>query len=430
MNKLIIVFLFNFVVFISCEDKKITYTWDGNLSVEENIANNMTGIRTNEQFFFLRELVKTRDVIILGEYGHYDPLLAEVKSKMVVNLKNSGVNTVALEAASFLTSYVFSNPEYLNITKNWKIEDFWSMAGGYKEGIKALTDIINRREIKIWGIDPSAYHCGPYDIISLKAILSKYLKEFPLNIDWDYLEWTYMKKFRHYDIKSRKPVFDEILHINEQFKLIPVDEQFQLMRIIASISNYVRYVICKKGETLDLKVVLQWIRNVRSGFPIVEIRDTVVNRLLSLSHRLRDGQMAENIEWITENFPKEKLIVWCANFHGMKDVSQTIYPNDSLAYLRHQTMGETLYNTFGNRLYTLAIYRDISRNISERHQNAGKLELEISKRLTSDMAGVFIDFESLRFADGYRDKEFECAAIMKKQGRWTHIYDGIYYICE
>ena len=58
---------------------------------------------------------------------------------------------------------------------------------------------------------------------------------------------------------------------------------------------------------------------------------------------------------------------------------------------------------------------------------SGKLEKEIAIA-TENAAYAFINFEPLRFADGYRDREFESRLMIKKQGKWLHIFDGYYYI--
>ena len=57
----------------------------------------------------------------------------------------------------------------------------------------------------------------------------------------------------------------------------------------------------------------------------------------------------------------------------------------------------------------------------------GNFEVEIAKA-TGNAPYAFIDFETLRFADGYRDQAFESNVIVKKQGKWLYIFDGLYYI--
>jgi hypothetical protein len=57
----------------------------------------------------------------------------------------------------------------------------------------------------------------------------------------------------------------------------------------------------------------------------------------------------------------------------------------------------------------------------------GKLEMEIARTI-GNAPYAFINFEPLRFADSYRDQEFESSVIIKKHGKWLYIFDGIYYI--
>lgn len=202
---------------------------------------------------------------------------------------------------------------------------------------------------------------------------------------------------------------------------VTISEQYELMRIIDSIANHTQYLIkINGGDKIDLLAIIQWVRNVNTQFSGTEIEPSM-DLIFSLANRNRDSQMSENVNWLTEHFPNERFSIWCANFHGAKDISQTSYPTDSLLYFNMQTMGEGISNKLGNKLYSLA-FTSLNYNNNEK----GILESEISK--TTNAPFVFIDFESFRFVDGYKDKEFDCSVIRKKKGRWLYIFDGIYYI--
>lgn len=132
--------------------------------------------------------------------------------------------------------------------------------------------------------------------------------------------------------------------------------------------------------------------------------------------------MAENVLWYAKNFPDEKFLMWFANYHGTKDISQTLFKSDSLFYFDFQSMGEALYNELGPKLYSLAtIHCPAPMGDSVK----GKFEVELM-RTTPKGEAAFVDFEPLRYAEGYRDQSFECEAIMRKDGRWLHIFDGVY----
>jgi hypothetical protein len=204
-----------------------------------------------------------------------------------------------------------------------------------------------------------------------------------------------------------------------------------MMRMIDAISNYALYQIHKKGKTNDLSAIMQWIRNVNTNWSSIKVFEDrkFLNDIpsITLPLRNRDSQIAENILWITEHFPEEKFIVDCASYHGAKDISQTMHPSDSVLYYIHQCAGEGVYNKLGDKMYSMA-FTSLNRFGYEDYP-PGLLEETIAKQ-TNDAPYAFIDFEPLRFADGFRDKEFDAAMIGKKKGKWLYIFDGIYYIRE
>lgn len=399
-----LLFLVLLAIFSSCDstnEKKTISSWNDNLTVEQNIANNAIMFQTDNEFPFLDEIANTKTVIVLGEQDHYDLTTSEVKTNMIKYLQTKGHKYVGLESLSFMSGYLFSNPDYVETTKNWKIEHMWSPVWVKQKSCQPLISAINNKKIKVWGIDSFV---NRYDIPAVKAILDKYSSTtLQIDIDWERLEDLYKRKFFHFERSGDS-------------------EQYELMRIIDSIVNYTEYLIGINKETkTDLLAIIQWVRNINTQFSGTEIEPSM-DLIFSLANRNRDNQMAENIVWLTEHFPNEKLSIWCANFHGAKDISQTTYPTDSLLYLNMQTMGESVSNKLRGKLYSLA-FTSLNYNNNEK----GVLESEIS-RTTNNAPFAFIDFESLRFVDGYRDKEFDCSIIKKKQGKWSYIFDGIYYI--
>lgn len=390
-----------------CLSQNNLVSYQSELTIEQNIAKNAIAFQSNNEFYFFDDIAERSSVISLGERGHDDISSYEVKSKMINYLKTKQFKSVALEAAPFLSTYVFSNPEYCDLTKDWKIEHFWWLMfrEGKEEALKLFTEAVYRQEIKIYGMDS---HLGDYDVISAKAILDKYLKMFPVDINWSKLQDFYTRYFVFYEYPNIQPLRTE--------------EQYELMRMIDTISNYVHYIISEKERTTDLAAVLQWIRNINTGFSYVKYNNPQSADMQKFIFRNRDIQMAENMIWLTKNYPKEKFIIWQANFHGAKDISQTTYPTDSLLYFIFQSMGETLYNELGDKFYSLAIA-----SLSPEIENRGVLESEIDI-VTNNTPFAFVDFKPLRYADGYRDKELDSEVIMKKKGKWLYIFDGLYYI--
>lgn len=378
--------------------------WVPILTVEQNVANYATPFKTNKEFPFLDELAKSKSVIMLGECGHIDLTTSETIIHMIQYLKGKGFTTLAKESIPFLTSYLLSNFSYIEVTKKWSLHNIARYDWAAKNETR-LFEMIKNNELKLWGIDVTF---GVYDIAAALAILTKHSMDIePLVLDWNLLNSRYSDFF--VSLPTARP--------------FTVAEQYELMRMIDSISNYTQYIISEKGKNNDLLAVLQWIRNLNSGFSRVgKFVGTIPDAEMNLHVKSRDYQMAENVNWFAEHFPDQKMIVWSANFHHAKDISQTTYPSDSLFYFIHQTAGESVYNKLKEKLYSLAF---ISLNYG--NEEKGILEQEIDK-ITHSAPFAFVDFESLRFVSGFRDKEFDCAVIRKKKGKWLYIFDGLYYI--
>jgi hypothetical protein len=382
--------------------------WDKNLTIEQNIATQAVAFATHNEFSFLDEIAKTRQVIIIGEETHYDLSTSNVKMGMINKLKTKGFNSIALEGVSFLTSYVFANPEYKEFAKYVRIEYIWGMPDRHR-ACQPLLDMINNYEIKLWGIDT---YLDNYDIFAAEIILNKYSgKEQTLfDIDWHRLKILW----KHFIYRRDTAPLSN-------------DEMVELMHIIDCISNETQHLIDQKGRLMDLKAVMQWIRNINTYFSYRTYVSDEISDHQKLVFRNRDSQMVENILWITENFPNERFTVWCANIHGAKDISQIVNPTtaDPLRCLVYQAMGEGVFSKLGSKMYMLAI-SSCKDDYMKKEEEKGVLEQEIAK-FTDNAPFAFINFEPLRFIKGF-NKEFDCNAMIKMQGNWLFVFDGMYYI--
>lgn len=153
---------------------------------------------------------------------------------------------------------------------------------------------------------------------------------------------------------------------------------------------------------------------------LCEIASAVIDNIDALINRRGDKGLLRGslgivifMKHFTDHFPEDRIIIWCANFHGAKDISQTQYREGSLDYFYFQLMGEHLAHKLGDGVYSLA-FTSLTQSPTE-YASPGLLEKEIAKA-TGDNGWAFIDFVPLRFAPGYRNKEFESSVIMKKSG--------------
>jgi len=389
--------------------------WDNNLTTEQNIAANAIALKDSSDLSFLDKIARKKSIIILGEPGHYELKTSQAKINMISYLRKKGFNAIAMETAPFLSTYVFSNPEYVKQTKDWKFDYFWAQVWTDQKTCQPLIEQIQQRKINVLGIDGQL---GMFDIVAAQILLEKYKKDFPLEMQWNNLYKYYLSRLVFY----RSPQY---------YKPITKTEEFELMSMVNKISNHVRYIIAKKGNTTDLKALMQWVQNVKNAYPytkynmeLVGMKTAADTTFLTYIERNREEMMAKNIIWYAINQPKTKFTVWCANSHASKDLSQVVIPYDSLLYFHTQTMGEFLdHSIINKRIYSLAI---TSKNLYKREED-GNLELEIAN-VIKNAPFAYIDFESLRFADGYWDQTFNAAIGRAHDGKYFYSYDGLYYL--
>lgn len=68
----------------------------------------------------------------------------------------------------------------------------------------------------------------------------------------------------------------------------------------------------------------------------------------------RDAQMARNLIWMHQKqFPKQKIIVWAASFHIMRNPAGIEVPDGSIDYSEMVQMGHSVAKSLGNKVFTV-----------------------------------------------------------------------------
>jgi len=74
------------------------------------------------------------------------------------------------------------------------------------------------------------------------------------------------------------------------------------------------------------------------------------------SYAPRNRQMAENLVWVAEEeHPQQKIIVWIATSHGIRNLSSIEPIEDDRSYAGQQSMGDFLAAQFDGGVYTLGV---------------------------------------------------------------------------
>ncbi len=381
--------------------------WSDTLSAEENIARNAIAMQDDDQWNFIEEIVKDKSIVILGEQMHFDITSTTARIGLLRKLHECGFTTLVFEMAPMLSGYAFGRLPSGDMLTSEDLLFFtpWIM---HRESIDPILEMLDSGYFKFLGMDCDILG---YDLLIAQQILDSYPPTDDFNISWDRLSILWM----------------QLINYVTDPESITFEEQLEYISILNTIRNRVDYLIDIYGNTTDLSAMKQWLINMdRNFFDFSSrLKYRVFSGLLgSMRIQIRDKAMAENVLWYRKNFPEEKLIIWCANMHAEKDGSQAIYDNSTGYYFN--LLGENLFHALGNEVYSIAV---TSLNRTDGLQS-GKLEQQIA-RFTDDAPYAFIDFESLRWLDGYRNTVFEFPALPTLsliQGHWLNIFDGIYYI--
>lgn len=385
--------------------------WDDRSGAAENVARNVIAMEDDNDWDFIEEIVKDKSVVILGEQMHFDLTSNTARVGLLRKLHDCGFRTLVFEMAPMLSGYAFGRlPSGDGIT----LEELlgygpWIMD---RESIAPILEMLESGYFRFFGMDCDIVFS---DFLVAKKILDAYPPTDDMTVPWFRLHrlWGALQAHSH----DPESITDE--------------EQLEYVSILNQLRNRVDYLRDRYGETVELSAVKQWLRNMdRHFFDFSSrLKYRVFGGLLgAMRVQIRDKAMAENVLWYRKHFPDEKLIVWCANLHAAKDESQIEYTQqelaDNCAGYYTNVLGENLAHELGGEIYSIAI---TSLNRSDGRQ-PGELERQIA-RLTHDAPYAFIDFEPLRWLDGYRTAVFDFPEIgCRKEGRWLNVFDGVYYI--
>lgn len=402
----IICILLSLLYITACNHQDIEpVAWDVALSAEENITRNAIVIPDNTQWDFLKEIVKDKSIVVLGEQMHFDLTSTSVRADLLRKLHDCGFTTIIFEMTPMLSGYAASHLQPASQT-DWEALFYYTPWIMHKESFEPILKMLETGYFKGFGMDCDI---AGSDFTIARTILESYSQPNHRGINWGRMHYLTYK----------------LSGLPHDAELMTTEEQFEYIAMMNDLKNRVDYLIDKYGLTTDLSALKQWLRNMdRNFFDFSSrLKYRVFGGLLgAMRVQIRDKAMVENVLWYRKHFPDEKLIIWCANLHAAKDLS--LIKDRELDNYYYNTLTENLCLELGDEVYSIAI---TSLNRSDSFQ-AGEFERQIA-RFTDNAPYAFIDFEALRWLDGYRTAEFEFPMINElKKGQWLNIFDGIYYI--
>lgn len=355
-------------------------------------------IKTEKKIFKkIGKAVADKRIVILGEAAHDEGKTFEYKTKLVQYLvEKEGFNLVALEGGGYFDfQYLNGNipsDTALKVSyfKAWY--PFWS----YAKQTKDLVTAFEEGRIKGYGMENQPTGLTPKLLTYCKGLLDD-----DVSYSWAHLDSISLKVISHdtsINTNLVQELKSELIRIKTELKDRPI--------ISHSIDNYIAY--------LD---------QFSAGSTTYEGQNKGIN--------IRDKQMAINIIKYLDEHPKDKIIIWTANFHGAKQIKEIEYgdPEDPLLYNRLTLLGEYLYQKYNNSVYSLAYTSHGTSGSWWKTESdtiphySGNLEEQLYHKV--DDIG-FLDFTN----ESNKNQIFYSSMLGRdnKKGKWMKAFDGVFYI--
>lgn len=297
----------------------------------EVIANNMISIESKDNITYdsIYEVVKDYPILILGENGHGDGATFTFKGDLIMYLLEKQDYTIMFEGLSFFSAYVFQTIP--DVYHRFGIGKFWAPIWTFSEQTQDLISYINREQTPIYGIDNQATY---FDLFLLDS-LNRYCQNEPYKLMSDTCDFEAANALYKPFIKMLFNDHLDSLHSSTHHLKAKIQLYSKLLKQTQDTS-YRKQVLL---QALDNSIA--FIKQSEAGFNTFEEQNVGIN--------IRDQQMAENVKWFHSRFPNKKLIIWAANFHANKSISDIVYGKapDPELYDSFTTMGTHLKNMLG-----------------------------------------------------------------------------------
>ena len=361
---------------------------------------------------------KDKRIIILGECGHGDGKTFEIKSEIVRYLDSVGDYTLILEGMNPFDGAILNeelpvliiNPTWLSVRNSWN--SLWSKT----EEASKLVDAMDKHQIDFYGMDVNPSYCNNFEIAYLSNLF--------------YSDSIMKQNMFDYNWKRLLDINKNMLNLNDSV-IQDIDYQYYDSSLLAMKNklNNENVSFNKDAVSLLIDNMLSFSNHAKCGF------SNTCDSCINCGNTIRDRQMADNVAWYLNHHPEKKVIIWAANFHGAKAISQIKYGKepDPELYDKYTLLGEHLANMFQNQIYSVAFtsgggevgyfYQDESYPIEPDSTSVEFALLHRDIKYGYLDFGTHPEFENVPFHSillGYHNKI----------GKWAKSFDAIFYIKE
>lgn len=294
--------------------------------------------KDNSDLEFLRQELKDKQIVVLGESRHHDGSTFLAKTRLVKFLHQElGFHTIFFESGRY---DMWRLQQDTLLTPESAVYLFWCLS----DQTQQLWQYIKKVGIETVGFDIQC--TGDMEDSVRRKRLFNYLSEYG-----SHAIQTWPESYRLFG-KLRFYLNHTTLNAAIQNSVIFPG------KITTELDSMIRYLrrqpeeSCWKGDPLELKTYLSYIAGIKNQIAYVSRYEAGTPQRL----QWRDSLMAENFLSLLKEplYKDKKIIVWIANLHAFNDNRQ-FYDHSFINW------GERVKSICGKRMYTM-LFTSFSRH--------------------------------------------------------------------
>lgn len=413
-----VVYIVLILIFTSCtEHKNDIIKYNPNLSYTENIATNIIKIKDTTNYSFLDNLLKNKQIIIIGESSHYEITGYKIRNNLVSYLVDKlKFNTYSYESVDFI-SYSLSNilkksGNNVERSTRTRINKILSEPEKYLRNLTC-------KNVSFYGFD---IYLNGNSIYLLKEVLRINFPSIYENYSWVNIEYfanIYFDGFSNENGTRSK------YRNNKNLDYISNSDRQYYIDFINNVSDNFELLLSKDPNNKTLNILKQCMYNLKFQYIYtVSSEKSPINIIC----RLRDEQIANNIIWYIDHNPNAKIVISVHNVHANKAISNINIISAEEEYTGFQMMAEYLVNKYGNKVYVMGFTSYHTKGFQVRNNSITNESLEYILNKNKVSLG-FINFNTLKKNLYYGNEKFKASFnVIEGHANWLNIFDGMYYI--